>query len=126
MEQAEAQELLLEILTTAEEGKSIEFRLITSWAEFRFFQRSLRSTKLIIGTLKEAADKLFKTYCHEVSTGSADFTQLLAYPQLQEVIAFYERDIDTLQKMLDEYDEYLGKGNFWFSFLGGERETWQR
>lgn len=126
MEQTEAQELLLEILTTAEEGKSIQFRLITSWSEFKFYRQNIRSTKLVVSSLKEAADKLFRSYCQAIPTGSADFTQLLAYSQLQEVIAFYEKDIDTLQKMLDEYDEYLGKGNFWFSFLGGERETWER
>lgn len=126
MEQTDAQELLLEILTNAEEGKSIEFRLITSWQEFRFYQQNLRATRVIVGTLKEAADKLFRSYCREIPGGSADFTQLLAYSQLQEVCAFYERDVETLKKMLDEYDEYLGKGNFWFSFLGGERETWQR
>lgn len=121
MEQAEAQEFLLEILNNAAEGKSIEFRFITSWSEFRFYQRSIRATKLIIKTLEEAADSLFKTYCKEVPTGSADFTKLLAYSEIQDVIAFYAKDLDTLERMLTEYDEYLGQGNFWYSFLGGKR-----
>jgi hypothetical protein len=123
MEQTDAQELLLEILTTAEEGKSIEFRLITSWYSFINYWRDYKATKLIIRMLKESADKLFKSYCREVPTGSADFTQLLAYSQLQEVITFYERDLSTIRRMLDEYDDYLGNGHFWYSFLGGERET---
>jgi hypothetical protein len=125
MQDIEAQEILLQILRQAEEGKSIEFRLIASWAEFKKYWRDYRSTKLIIRVLKESADGLFKHYCKEVATGPADFTELLAYSELLDVKAFYERDRDTLKKMLDEYDDYLGKGHFWYSFLGGERETWQ-
>ena len=121
MHDTEAQQLLLDILTYAEEDRSIEFRLITSWNEFRFYRQNAGSTKLVIRALRSAAAGLFKTYCKEVSTESADFTKLLAYSQLQDVIAFYERDLDTLKRMLDEYDEYLGQGHFWYSFLGGER-----
>ncbi len=121
MQDTEAQQLLLDILTYAEEDRSIEFRLIKSWNEFRFCRQNAGSTKLVIRALRSAAAGLFKTYCKEVSTGSADFTKLLAYSQLQDVIAFYERDLDTLKRMLDEYDEYLGQGHFWYSFLGGER-----
>jgi hypothetical protein len=123
MQDTDTQELLLEILNTAEEGKSIEFQLITSWAEFKFYWQVKRSTKAVIRTLKDAAKNLFRSYCREIPTGSADLTQLLAYSQLQDVIAFYEKDVGTLQKMLDEYDEYLGT-HFWYSFLGGERDIW--
>ena len=122
MQDTEAQELLLSILNNAEEGKSIQFRFITSWSEFRFYWQNFRSTKLVIRVLRSAAKDLFKTYCEEIVTGSADFTKLLAYLEFQDIIAFYERDLDTLKKMLDEYDEYLGQGHFWYSFLGGERE----
>jgi hypothetical protein len=65
--------------------------------------------------------KLFKSYCREVSEGTADVNTLFAYIRLRDVIAFYEEELDTLQRMLDDYDNYLGQGNFWYSFLGGER-----
>lgn len=122
MQDTDAQELLLNILNNAEEGKSIQFRFITSWSEFRFYWQNFRSTKLVIRVLRSAAKDLFKTYCEDIVAGSADFTKLLAYTEFQDVIAFYERDLNTLRKMLDEYDEYLGQGHFWYSFLGGERD----
>lgn len=125
MQDIDAQELLLEILKTAEEGKSIEFRLITSWADFLSYRRDFIATRLVVNTLKESANKLFKHYCKAVKKGTADFTELMAYSQLLDIKAFYERDVETLKKMLNEYDEYLGKGHFWFSFLGGERDTWE-
>lgn len=121
MQDTEAQQLLLEILNYAHEGKLIELHLITSWREFRFRQQSARATKVIIRALKESAENLFKTYCKDVSTGPADITKLLAYSELLDIIAFYKKDLDILKRMLDEYDEYLGKGHFWYSFLGGER-----
>lgn len=126
MRETEAQQLLLDILNYAQEGKLLEFHLITSWAEFRFYTQRNRSTKVLIRTLRSAADNLFKTYCEDISTGSADFTKLLAFAELQKVIDFYNKDLAVVQQMLDEYDEYLGEGHFWYSLLGGERETWER
>lgn len=124
MQDTEAQELLLQILNNAEEGKSIEFQLITSWSDFINTRRDYRASKLVVKMLKEAADNLFKVYCKDISAGSADFTKLLAYSELRDIKAFYERDIETLKKTLDEYVEYLGNGNFWYSFLGGIRDIW--
>lgn len=124
MQDTESQEILLQILKQAEEGKSFKFHLITSWADFIAYWRDYKSTKLVIKVLTEAAEGLFKHYCKEVSSGTADFTELLAYAELLDIKAFYEKDRDTLKQMLDEYDDYLGHGHFWFSFLGGERDIW--
>lgn len=121
MQKIEAQQILTEILRQAEEGKSTEFRLIKSWSEFIFFWQTFKATKVVIKTLQEAADKIFKSYCKRITIGNAVFTQLLAYAHVQEVRLFYERDLATLKKMLDEYDDYLGQGHFWYSLLGGER-----
>jgi hypothetical protein len=121
MQKTEAQQLLSEILDYAKEGKSIEFHFITSWSEFSFIRKSHKATRLVIKTLKASANKLFKTYCKEVPSGAADFNRLLAFAQLQEVIIFYEKELVTMKRMIDEYDEYLGQGHFWYSLLGGER-----
>jgi len=121
MQNVEAQELLLQILEQAQEGKVTEFHLIMTMSECKFYYRRYRADKLIIRTLKSAAKRLYKTYCKEVRIGTADAGKLFAYVQLQEVINFYTRDLTTIKQMLSEYDEYLGQGNFWYSFLGGER-----
>lgn len=121
MQDNEAQQLLLEILSHAEEGKFTEFHFITTWKDFIYYWRLSKSNKVIIKALRDAANNVFKEYCKEVVLGTADLTQLLAYSHLQDVIAFYEKDLLVLKRMLDEYDEYLGQGHFWHSFLGGER-----
>ena len=116
----EEQQLLTEILDHVQEGKFIEFRLIRSWNEFIGYWQDSKATKLIIKALRAGAEDLFKSYCEDIVSGSTDVNKLLAFKQLQDVIAFYERDLATLKRMLDEYDEYLGN-HFWYSFLGGER-----
>lgn len=125
MQNTEAQELLSEILKHAQEGRLTEFHLIMTWNEFIFYRQQRRATKLVIKLLKNVAKTLFKNYCKGITTGSADINKLLASRQLQDCVAFYERELATINTILDEYDDYLGQGNFWHAFLGGERTfTW--
>lgn len=118
------QQIILNILKYAETGQLIEFHLIKSWREFKYYWQQYRSTKLIIKTLEASVKKLFNSYCKDIIARVSDVNKILAYVQLQGVIAFYKKDLNTLKKMLDEYDEYLGQGHFWHSFLGGERDIW--
>ncbi len=114
MTEQETTLLIYEILNKALEGDALPFKLITCWNEFLYYLRWSRSTKIVIKTLKTSANKLFKEYCQDVIAGISDITKLLAYKQLLDVTAFYENDLATVQKMLDEYDDYLGDwGNFW-------------
>jgi hypothetical protein len=122
MQDNDAQQLLTEIINYAEQAKQSEFQFITSWQEFMFYRKKHKSTKLVIKVMQKCATNLLNTYCKDIASGYADVTQLLAYTQFLDIIAFYKNELDTLKLMLDEYDEYLGHGNFWKSFLGGERD----
>lgn len=122
MQNTEAQQFLLEILEQAQQGKFTEFRLLTSWYDFKNCHRTALATKLVIRLLSSSAKKLFKEYCKDITAGEQDVNKLLAYTQLCEITSFYERELDTFKRMIDEYDHYLGHGHFWHAFLGGERE----
>lgn len=122
MQNTDAQQILLSIIEQAEQENYTRFQFITSWDEFKFYYKKLMSTKLVIRILRTSADNLFNSYCKDVVSGTQDVSKLLAYSQLGDIKAFYERDLETIKQMLDEYDEYLGQGNFWYSFLGGERQ----
>lgn len=124
MDNTESKQLVSEIINKAQEGKSLEFHLIKYWSEFRYYGRLASANKLIVKTLRSSANKLFKTYCKDVTAGISDVDKLLAYSQLLEIISFYEQELSTIKQMLDEYDEYLGQGHFWHAFLGGQRDIW--
>ncbi len=116
-------ELILEIIDNAQKLKYIEFHYITSWAEFRHYSKLITSTKFIIRALKSSANKLFDSYCKDVIAGISAVNKLLAYSQLQDIITFYKKDLDTLRKMVNEYDEYLGNlGNLIGALLGERRD----
>lgn len=121
MNDNEIQQILEEILDYAENGEPIEFRLIESLADYRSRLISYKATKLVIKMLKQSSKSLFKTYCKDVTFGISDVTKLIAYSQLADIILFYEQDLKTLYDMLDEYEEYLWRGNLFYSVVGGKR-----
>ena len=122
MQELEVQQLLLDIIAYAQKGKFTEFHFITSWSEFKFYRQSVRSTKIVIRVLKTSAKNLFKKYCKDIASAKPDVNELYAYIQLCNMVDFYQKDLNILKRMVDEYDNYLGKGHFWYSFLGGERQ----
>lgn len=122
MTEAEVQQLILDIIERAQKADYTNFHLITSWKEFKYYMNSLKSTKIVLKVLKHSANMIFKTYCKSVAAQDSSVDQLLAYAQLSDIRTFYETDLKLIKRMLDEYDDYLGKGYFWYSFLGGERE----
>lgn len=124
MQEIDAQQILLAIIQQAEEGKSVNFQKIKSWREFKYFYRLRKSTKVVIKVLNSSADNVFKGYCEKVITGISDVTQLLAYSELQDIRDFYEKDLQTLEDMLNDYLVYINQGHFWYSLLGGERDIW--
>ena len=126
MQQTEAQQLLLEILDYAKVHNSISFCYITSWQEFKYYRQQARATKVIVRILEDSFNNLFKSYCKDVIAGISDVNKILACVQLRNAIAFYKKELSTLQRMLDDYDDYLDQGNFWHSFLGGERKYYSQ
>jgi hypothetical protein len=121
MADQETIQVIQDIINRAQEGRAFPFRTIIYWSEFQYFKGYARSNKLIIKLLRTSADNLFKEYCKDVIAGISDITKILAYAQMQDIIAFYQEELKTIQAMLDDYDEYLG--NFW-NFVGalfGER-----
>ena len=122
MEQNDSQQLLLAILDHAHEDPPLKFTYILSWDEYNYFQGFEKSARIVIKVLKSTADKLMKEYCKDVIAGISDMTQLLAYSEIVEVTEFYENELITVTKMLDEYNDYLWHGNFLYAFLGGRRD----
>ena len=121
MTDQETTQLIQAIINKAQEGKAQPYRTILYWSEFKYYRGLAKATKLVIKTLRLSAKKLFKSYCEDVIAGISDINKLLGYAQLLDIIDFYLGELETLEAMLTEYDEYLGEGNFWYSLLGGRR-----
>ena len=112
--------IVQDILIKALEGPALSFKPIVSWQEFRYYQKYKVSTKIIIKVLRQSATSLFMDYCRTVITGISDITKLFAYQQILDAATFYKTELETVQKMLDDYDAYLGKWRNLFNALLGE------
>ena len=124
MADTESTQLTKEIINKALEGRAQQFIQIQDWNEFTYYRRLSLSTKIIIRTLRQSANGLFKDYCRDVIDGISDVTKLLAYSQILDVVVFYENELTTIKKMLDDYDDYLGNfGNFVRALCGERRES---
>ena len=115
--------IIQEIVNKAKEGRALTFRPISYLSEFTYYYRLVISTKLVIKALKQAADNLFKEYCKDIIAGTSDFTKLLAYEQLLDIVAFYNNDLSTIQLMIIDYRDYLFSsfGSFIAAILGERR-----
>jgi hypothetical protein len=122
MTDQETTQVIQAIIDKAQEGKAQPFRTILYWSEFKYYRGLKKATKLVIKTLRISSKRLLKSYYEDVIAGISDFNKLLAHLQLLDIIDFYQQDLETIQTMLTEYDDYLGEGNFWYSFFGGRRE----
>lgn len=120
MNYQDSEQVLLAIIEQAQAEPS-EFRFIVSLTDYRYCLNLYKSTKLVIKILKRASKNLFKAYCKDITSGISDFTQLVAYEELVEITSFYETELKTIYNMLDEYEEYLWAGNFFYALMGGER-----
>jgi hypothetical protein len=120
MNYKDSEQVLLAIIEQAKAEPS-KFRFIVSLADYRYCLNLYRSTKLVLRILKTASKNLFKAYCKDVTSGISDFTQLVAYEELADIISFYEIELQTIYNMLDEYEEYLWSGNLFYALMGGER-----
>ena len=120
MNNQDAENLLQAILENAE-GQLSEFRFIESLIDYVECLQWYKATKLVIKILKDTSKRLFKAYCKNVTSGISDVTQLIAFTQLGDVITFYSTELSTIDNMLDEYEEYLRKGNLLYAITGGER-----
>ena len=121
MTDQEITQVIQAIIDKAQEGKSQPYRTILYWSEFKYYRGLKKATKLVIETLRISSKKLLKSYCKDVIAGISDVNKILGYSQLLDIIDFYQEELETLEAMLTEYDDYLGEGNFWYSFLGGRR-----
>lgn len=120
MNEQASYQILDAILERAQKPLS-EFRYIESWIDYRYCKDFKKATKIIIRVLRETSDKVLKSYCASVIAGISDVTQLLAFSQLQDVTTFYETELNTVDKMLADYKEYLDDGNLLYALLGGDR-----
>ena len=68
---------------------------------------------LLVKSLQESANKVFNRHCKAVTVGNSDVLTIIAYCTVKNVLRFYEEELNTITEMVDEYECYLARGNWW-------------
>lgn len=130
MNNTEDQKLLAELIKRAESGDHTKFDYIRSWAEYRSRQINKRATKMLVNSLEHSAASLLKTYCKDITKGTADVTKLFARNILLRAAEFYKLEFAVIEDMISEYEAYLFDGNILEQFIFYESrpfaECWDR
>jgi hypothetical protein len=115
------EDFMSDLIKKANTAKHIQFQFLKSWREYVTTRKIRRAHVLLVASLKQTADKLFKNYCKAIIDNETKVINLLAYSTTLEVLQFYEEELSILEDMLSEYEWYLYYGN-WIDFiLGMER-----
>ena len=121
----DTKELLLNLIENARAGEHTKFEQLRYFDDYISTRMACKATKKVILVLEESADNLFNTYCKLVSKQQADVNMLLAYKQIQQAVNFYQEEVNIVEDILEDYENYLRDGNFLKAFLfGEERDIW--
>lgn len=122
MQNNETQQMLMTIMEHAKTAKPSEFRFLRTWKDYKFCKGKVSSFRLLVSALDKTSERLFKKYYKGVIRCEANFNQLLAYQQLQQVIRFYQQELVTHTSIIYEYEAYLMEGHYFDSLLGEIRK----
>ena len=101
------EDFMSDLIDKATTEKHRQFLFLRTWQEYREAKKIQRAHKLLVSSLKQSLDKLFKKYCKSVDTGETEIIKLLAYNTIKRVLAFYEEELRILTEMIYEYEAYL-------------------
>ena len=121
----ETREIVEQLIQQAQEDQHTQPHTLVTWQEFMFYRKQVKAYKVVINILQKSADNLFKSYCYDVIKGETEFSKVLAYVQLLDIVDYYQQEHDIVNEMVKEYDKYLEEGNltnFICAIFGAVRE----
>lgn len=107
-----------DLLNTVERGQHRQFQYLRSWQEYSRARKIYRAEKLLVASIGQSADKLFKKYCKDIAAGETAIIKLIAYSTTIKMLKFYEEELKIITNMLVEYEYYLA-ATYWVDFLFG-------
>ena len=116
------EDIMSELVYNAESGKHRQFQYLSNYIEYRRARQLRRTHELLVASLKQSLTKQLKRYCKAVKACESDVTHLLAYKTTENILAFYEEELNIINSMIIEYECYLVNGNL-LDFVFGYQRT---
>ena len=121
MQESEAIEIINQLIMQAQEGEHTEVHLISTLSEYFFYLGQAKSLRVVLRVLRNSSNFVFKAYCRGIVIGTSNIDELLAYQQLRGIIPYYEQELEIVNDMIVEYEDYLFFGNLIPALFGASR-----
>lgn len=115
------QNILSELAKHTDSGEHTKFQLLQNWKEYSFARKARAALKVLLKTLYRSVDNLFRNYCTDIVSGTADIHKLLAHNYTMTIISFYTEELMIITNMIHEYEAYLMEGHLLDAFFGEQR-----
>ena len=112
------EDLISELIYNAESDNHRQFQYLRNYVEYRRAKQIKRTHVILVSSIRQSLTRQFKRYCESITAGETDVIKLLAYCTTNKVLSFYEKELNTINDMLIEYECYLANGN-WLDFIFG-------
>lgn len=115
------QDWLVQLIDRAQKKKFSEFQIIRNWAEYKAAREIRQALTAVTNCLEKSLRKVLKGYCKDIVKGTAKVDTILAYNILKDTYKFYQKELETINYTIWEYEAYLLAGNYLNAFFGAER-----
>lgn len=99
--------IMKDLLAAADSGKHLPFRLLRNWQEYSKMKKTRLTYKLLVASISESAEKLFREHCAKIKNDKTEVLDLIAYCTIIKVLRFYEKELQIISDMILEYEAYL-------------------
>lgn len=115
------QDWLVQLIDRAQKKKFSEFQIIRNWAEYKAAREIRQALTAVTSCLEKSLRKVLKGYCKDIVKGTAKVDTILVYNILKDTYKFYQKELETINYTIWEYEAYLLAGNYLNAFFGAER-----
>lgn len=114
-----------DLVERALKGKQSDFEFLRSWDE----RKSLRTYELgieaVVKVFSKLCDETYKIYVSQIKQGVQDLQTLLALKQFRQCRDYYNKELEVIADIVDEYWTYILSGHILDTLFGQYRTTEQ-
>ena len=110
-----------DLVERALKAKQSDFEFLRSWQERVQLKKYQIGISAVIKIFSNLCDSTYKTYLSQISTGTQDIETIIALKQFRQCLAFYEKELEITDDMVDEYWTYILSGHILDTLFGTYR-----
>ncbi len=118
----QSEELFMQVMTKALEGKQSGFEFITCWQVRNVVKEYIVGVDTVISIFSDLERTFSDSYIKQIIAGEQDLEVILSLKQFNQCRKYYEQEKAIAEDMLAEYRSYIWGGHIWDTLVGNTRK----